>query len=367
MESLIAPKPAPSPEKSKPEAGKESPGKPAPSPAPEKEEKDPVKLRIAHKKLKEEYETFKQSQATERQSLASKLAELEKKPFLTPEQQARYDALEKRQQDLEAELYARDFQESPEFKTKYQEKWNKQWKDAVEDVKGMQVKYSEQIQRDGELISEEKTRAATQRDFERVFALRNSRAEQRTLAKQLFGEDAAAVLEYTQKLYSIEESGQQEISEKRNTYDQKRRQFQEKEQGFAKTFDATHSEFEQLLVQKYPQNFGDDPENPEAVDAMNKALTMLDGFAQERAKLSPEERGKLAAKQAALIRRYAASFPRALVMLKKKDDIIAAKDAELARYRKTDPGEIEGGGGGGALEKKPMGSDDLAEGFGKTA
>jgi hypothetical protein len=265
---------------------------------------------------------------------------LEKRPYLTKEQQDRYNALEERSKHLEAQLYARSYAESPEYKEKYQKRWQARYESAVREVGRLQVKGTDQ---NGDAT----TRPASQADFERVRALRGSEAAQLDEAESIFGNRASLVVKYCNELDAIENQAQEDVATRRAKYDEEVTQRGQQSQKVGEAVMQSASATENNLREKYPDWFGKS-EDPEIEAAMQKGLGFVDSSAAEADKLTPEERGS----RLAMIRVWAGAFPRNVLRIQRQDAEISELKSKLAKLQGTDPGE---GGEGGAAEKKSEG------------
>ncbi len=314
-------------------------------------EKDPVQLR---KRLAEVESDLTKTRAEKESTvgeLQRKMAELEKRPFLTKEQQEKYNALEDRSKQLEAQLYARSYSESPEYKEKYQKRWQARYESAVREVGRLQVKRTDEN-------GEESTRLATQADFERVRALRGSEAAQLDEAESIFGNRASLVVKYCNELDSIEQQAQEDVATRRAKYDEEMAQRGHQSQKFVETVQQAASATESQLAEKYPEWFGKS-DDPEIEAAMKKGLGFVDSTSAEADKLDPAERGS----RVATIRLLAGAFPRNALRIKRLEKQLEDANAKVSKLQGTDPGE---GGDGGAAEKKsdgPVGTAGLAAEF----
>lgn len=317
------------------------PGKPPEKPA----LSGPAQLRNRLAEIEKEYSGFKTTAAQEQEKLKRQLAEYEKRPYLTKEQQQRYDALEQRSKDLEAELYSRDYRESPEFAEKYQRRWESSYKSAVQRVNGLTVE-------DEDKETGEKTaRRVTEADFNRVRMA--DPAEQFPIAEKLFGRYAYVVMQDINALRSIEESANEEIQNRHKTFHSKRQELVRTLEKQSEEYRAAHEAIDRELVSKYPGYFGENKENPEITAALQHGLKTVDEAMSAAESMTPAMR----AAKAAVIRRWAGAFPSLVLQLKRMETKLKEKDDELAKYRASDPGS--GGDGGGDKPKATNGEDDV--------
>lgn len=356
----------------KPPAAPPAPPKPAPTPprrpkpappTPAEKALDwktaPEQFRTAHEKLLQtkqaietEYQQFKTTNATQQSEVQRKLADLEKKRYWTPEDESKYASLERRSKDIEAELYARDFEASPQYKAEFTEKWNEAYTDAVNAVVSMEVTVKGD---DGE----EKTRSATKRDFESIRALTGDPSAQRKLAKQLFGEDADIVLGHTRTLVGIEKDAAKAVAAKRGEYEANLKTYLENSQNVSRAQHQASEAAEQDLIKTHPQFFGDDPNDPKAGEALKRGLEFVDNsYSREAtAKMTPMQ----LAERATVLRYMAGAFPRLCSTIKRLQADNASKDEELKKYRGTDPGAGGDGPASAPTDKKNEGTKSLEE------
>ena len=359
MDAVINPKapeppPAPPTPKGKTTPPRNDQGKftPAPAKSPEDapgKDKDPVALRKRLTELETETKQLREQRQTEIGSLQAKIAEMEKRKFLTPEQEKQQADREKRLAQLESEAYAQDYSKSPEFETKFKGAWNKKYAEAARAVQSLTVQ-----------TEDERTRPATVADWQRVLNA-PSGLEARRIAKELFGEDTDArqeVLDHRNALKGIEDQANLEIENRRNTWNQTKSQWETQQKGMAEQWQTHRNVFDQAIKEKYPEFFGDDPAHPELTEQLTKGLAFVDDSLKNAEALPPDQH----AMRSSLIRMWAGAFPRLVAQIRVLKSESEAKDAELAKYRKSDPG---GGGdiGGGGEKQKGKGTDDLAAEF----
>lgn len=342
FDAIASPKPAAAPPKApegdKPPEGAKPTAQPAKPPVvPAKPEpKGEAQLRKELARVNGEYQKFKEQHTTELASVQDKMKTLEQKRYWTPDEEKRYKAMETRQEQLEAELYTRDYRASPEFVVKFQNRADKIFATVGRELKGMTVQYQ-----DGD---ENKQRAATLADFNRIRALGDSLPEQRRLAKSLFGEDADIMLGHARELSAIEESANEEITNRQQTYATTRKQAEEKQAEESRVYESSKSQFEKLLIQKYPDMFGEDAANPEATDALRSGLSFVDSTVSNAVKMTAEER----AMKNSLVRLMAGSWQRNIVKIRQLEAKVDELTADIGKYRKSDPGS-----GGGAPPTPP--------------
>jgi cysteinyl-tRNA synthetase len=240
--------------------------------------------------------------------------------------------LETRQQQLEAELYSRDYRESPEFKAKYQAKADKIFQTVQTELKGIQV------------TENDVQRPATLADFGKIRSFGDSQVEQRRQAKALFGEDADVVLSLARELKGIEDVANDEIEAKRNGFQSERQQQQQRFQSELQTGQRVFGEYDKLLVEKFPQYFAPIEGNDEFNQALQQGVQFVDSNSTGFNQKSPEQR----AQSSALIRRWASAWPANQILIKQNTAKIAELEATVLKLQGSDPGA--GGESGGGMQ-----------------
>lgn len=307
----------------------------------------PEQFRKAHEKLKSEYDKLKLESQTEKQSLTSKMAELEKKRYWTPEDEQKNAEMEARYKQLVAEQASRDYTTSDEYKQKYVAKFDKAFQLATSEVKTLMVKYVD----DGE----DKVRPATDADFQKV--LHASVGEARRMAREMFGEDADLVLAHRQTIRTINDEALQAVAEKKANYEVESKTKQEMESKSRQEYGKIHNEASDLLIKNHPEFFAPDEQDPDATAALKKGFDFIDSAMNDN-KATPQQM----AVKAATIRAWAGAFPRLAMTVNRLKEQLASKDAELLKFRKTDPGEL-GGEGGEKSAAAPNNSSSMADAF----
>jgi hypothetical protein len=310
-----------------------------PSPVPAKPATPVLDWKTAPKQFKEAHEALKSRfESTERElkgklfTTEQSMKQLEAKKFLTPEQEAKYTQLETRQQQLEAELYSRDYREAPEFKAKYQAKADKIFQTVQTELNGIQV------------TENDVQRPATLADFGKIRSFGDSQVEQRRQAKALFGEDADVVLSLARELKGIEDVANDEIEAKRNGFQSERQQQQQRFQSELQTGQRVFGEYDKLLVEKFPQYFAPIEGNDEFNQALQQGVQFVDSNSTGFNQKSPEQR----AQSSALIRRWASAWPANQILIKQNTAKIAELEATVLKLQGSDPGA--GGESGGGMQ-----------------
>lgn len=350
-----APKPAeavktPEPAKEAPKAPV-APAKTAPKVEPKEINADDPKLpaaelRKAYKELKDTHgKTIAEKQA-DIAKYQAKLKEFEGKRYWSDDDQKAADTAKSQLAQLQANLYAKDYSKSPEYKEKYIEPAQRIYTKALSRVKGMNVKVVDPE------TQETKERPATENDLLRVI---NAPADEKyRIAKQIFGEDAHVVTRDADLLQDLDEQSRQAVESKAKGWESEQKQAQEKTTQEATQFQTLSRQAAGSIAETYPDIFKDETD-PESKAALERGMNFVRESAG-KTDLPLAER----ASRAAIIEHWAGAFPRVLHERNKLKESVATLTAELEKLRGTDPGA----GGAGGEHHKPDddegGSDAMA-------
>jgi hypothetical protein len=278
--------------------------------------------------------------------LQNKIKEFEGRKYWTEDDIKASETATQRLAKLEADLYGRDYRQSPEFKEKYQSKFDRLWNKGKETVKGLTVKFME-----GE---EQKERAATERDLLDVVDAPPS--QRYKLAKQLFGDDHAVVTDYANKLNDIRDEAEEAVQDKQKSYQSETQKQAEELRAVGGQIEAFVKQASDGLVQQFPDIFAAKEDEPEVAAALKKGFDFVNESRMKQATMTVNER----AARIATITAWAGAFPRLVHDLSKLRAEIASLREENGKYRKSDPGTMGEGGAEAAGGVKDGGSDDLA-------
>jgi hypothetical protein len=323
--------------------------KPSTPAKPEQEFKTPKELRDAYNKTRQEFEEYKKTSEMSQKQIQKERDELKTQKFWTKDDEQRFNDLQQALKDRESKLYTRDYASSPEFKEKYEKRWETTRESAYAKVGGLVVK----TEKDGE-VSE---RQATKADFEKV--LRAPVQEQFAVARSLFGESAFLVLGEVNALNQIEREGREAIAQKEKSWETEQQEQYRSQEEYHKTFQRAQQEAERSLVEKYPQIFGQEGLDENGVKAYQKGQEFIASLG-DTSKMTPQERGY----RATLLKTWAAAFPVMNHRLSLKDAEIAELKSKLESLHKSDPGEGgEPSGGNPSTPSGPQNTEDLAKEF----
>lgn len=346
------------PTEPKPTAPKVEPAKPAPKaevkpstppakPATPPNFDDP-KLTAAdlRKHLKEMRTNLDRTLAEKETALTqtkSRLADLEKKRFWTDDDQKKFDELTTGKAAIEADLYGRNYAESPEYKQLFVDKMNSQAAEAVEVFSALTAHDAEGNERQG-----------SEQDMMRLYKADNN-LDRRRIAKELFGDDFQEALDAVKPMLDTAKAAKDAVKSKRENYQSEitnqSRQIQEQQTQIGQ-FVQTASEH---LRASQPDVFDADENDPQSGELLKKGFSFVDEATSSADKLTVNER----AGRIALIRSMAGAFPRLVADKRRLSAENASLMEELKKYRGSDPG-AGGSGGSTAPAATGAGTDDLA-------
>lgn len=322
------------PKEEKVETVKEEPKEEAKTSAKEKkleemtsDELDAV-MKKAPSKAWKVYDFFKNKTLTEIAELKKKLETIQAKPVESAADAKKVEAYEKQIKDLQSALGDRDktlsevaYEKSPEFQQKYVAKYNKLRDGAAEEFKRLNI------------TEGETQRQATVADWNRL--MKRDAGEQFELVKQWLGDTPAAQRLLIQ-LSRMEEVHSEALDARNAAYEQaekNRIQSESQSKEEAAFYESQLAAEQKDLAEKLPDMFGD-TDNKEAAEVQQKGREFARKALMERASMSPRDR---AAYDAALIESHAYAR-RAVIEMKAMENELEALKAELAKFRKTDPG-----------------------------
>lgn len=310
----------------KPDDGTKPGEKPAEKPPEEPELKTPKALRDAYEALKLKHKPLEQTVKT----LEAKLAELEKRPPAPaddPERKAlteKLTAAEKRLAELDEEMRYIDYERSSEFKTKYQEPYERLATSVVKSVTEINV------------LDENGTpRPSTPQEFWKVVTAKTV-DEALSLAEQIYGSPAKAAYVMKQRDAVLEswQAMDQAKQEFRTKGAERVKQMQEQSAAQLKTEREMFTRLTTEAIEKYPIYFKPEEGDSKGNELLTKGFQMADLAFSDTSNLKPEERVALHAK----VRNKAAGFDRLAYKFNTSQKRIAELEAELKAIRQSTPG-----------------------------
>ena len=309
-------------------------------------------LRRHLKEMKGSYEMTVAEKEKALSQVQSRLRELEQKRYLTDEDQKRIEELVKGREQLEARLYSREYTESPEYKQNFVDKINEQATEAHEVISSLSVTVTD-------ANGNESTRQGSQADMLRLYNTSNG-AERRKLAKELFGEDFQEALDAVHPMIQTRKASELAVKSKQENYKTEMQQQAESAKNYTSQLSQFVSMTDEHLAKSMPVIFSK-PTDPGELDAYEKGMRFVDESSNNADKFTPEQR----AARISMIRSMAGSFPRMLKRVTQLNSELAATQEELAKYRKSDPGNIGDNGAGGGTKTEAGGTDSMIAEFDK--
>lgn len=333
-------KPAPAKPEAKPAAPPDK-GSVKP-PEPKVESSADLRKRLA------EVEKSDKARLTEIETLRKQNEDYQKRRFITPEIEKEIEENKQEMAFLKRQIAESHYERSDDFKRHYADPFNTAFADAINTA----IQFTITNENDGT------TRAATRTDFLKVTGAPLS--ERAAIARQLFGDNALSVLSDARELDRLRKSANDAIrahSEKSDSSAKDRQRQQDDDQ---KAYDGFLLLSKQQLAEKYPAVFGESPDDPELAEAWKTGSEFVDRLPIVAPDMPLEDR----AAYVAVVRARAAAFPRMHKENSKLKSKVTELEAELAKFRASDPGELTDKGeiqkGG---EIKPKGVNSLLDGF----
>lgn len=278
--------------------------------------------------LKQERESHHQAK--------NRLSEIETKAKDATALAERLAAREKEVEELQASVRALKQEASPEFVEKFDKPFNAAAELAQAEISQLAIVNPET----GEVVR----KADFQRDFAGIYNLDYIEAKAR--AKQLFGEDAAVVIEHYLALKRMDRA-------RRAALDEEKTKFSEKEKAQAaqaaqqrEAMTAAEAKVRQELLTKHADWYGEDPEDPDG----NALLKEGEAFVNYRPQTFQQ-----AVLWKTRLQLNAAAFPRALARNAKLQEEVAALKAQIEELRASAPGKQTSKPGGAETPAREMG------------
>lgn len=327
--------PAAKPEAKAPEKPAEKPPEKKAEPAkeqPKKEPNDQLRARLEstlaeNKKLRE----------VEIANLQKENKELQAKRFVTPEMEKEIEENKAEITRLKTAVAESAYERSDEYKQKFYDPYVQTRDSAIALVEQLSIPT---LDEEGKVVS---TRKATREDWNRV--ARADVSEQAEIAQKLFGANALRVLSKIESLERIQADSQRAIAQHREGFEAKHKEATQRSVQEHQTITKYREESRQEIVDKFPQFFGEDANDPDAIEALKKGFELVDS-ADNADRMPPADRAALAE----VIRHRAAWFTRGHREIQQKDAKIKSLEEELSKYRASDPGS--GKEKPGEVEKK---------------
>jgi len=304
--------------------------KPPETPAPNEEFKSPSGAPAFSPKW---YREHMKANNDRREAAEAKVKELETR-LSTAQPAPEVDALtqtlaskDKTIQELHEKLGSLSFTESPEFKTKYVEPFNRAYSFATSRLKNVQVANA-----DGTV------RPATAQDFTRVYqTASNNVGEAAKLATEIFGDSANWVMSRVDELQRMQYEHDTAREGERAAWETQNKEKAAKQSQMTEYRLKAANQIHQDMLKRQPEIYGEDPQDPEGTELLKKGYQTADAYFVHRGTLTPQQEIVAMMK----VRNDAAALPLALHRLNKKNDEIANLQATIAELRGSEPGAEE--------------------------
>lgn len=265
-------------------------------------------------------------------SLEAKLAEREKQGKDSESVVKRVAELEKQLEERDKRLYALNVAESQEFKDKYVQPYNSAAEDAKSAIERMDV-----VLKDAEGNVTGTRQASWENDFAQVFHLnKTSVTKANAKAREIFGDDAAMVMNMVHSLYGLDRSRQKALSDLQTNANANRDKEiadnKARQEWLAKSWRDINTD----LAEKTPEYFQPDPKDKQRAELFTKSLALVDARHNGKA-LTDVQQVTLDAQ----VRLRAAAFPVLKYDNAKLKDEITTLQAELAELRGGAPGDTQ--------------------------
>lgn len=266
------------------------------------------------------------------------LPETQKKEYLT-----RIEELTKRNEHLENEMRFVNYEQSDDFKTKYQQPYEKAFTNAMSEM--------------GELTitdpATQQTRQVTDQDILALCSL--PLADARRMANELYGDFADDMMAHRKEIRNLWTARQNALKEARETGTKTMQQRMEMVQKHQKEISDFITSNWQAVNQaafkdeKYGKFFTPVDGDQDGNQRLAKGFELVDRAFTENPndpRLTPEQRAGVIKRHAA-VRNRAAAFGRLNAWLEKAESRVAELEKELAKYKKSTPSNAPSPGGNG--------------------
>lgn len=298
-----------------------------------------AELRTAYEKSKE---TIKAKDA-EIAKLKTDIESAKTKPVDDPERKAlatKFEASEKRRQELEKELQFVAYQKSDEFVTKYQKPFEEAWQKAATELAEFQIELE-----DGTM------RQATTNDMMALTQMPTKEAWER--AKAMFGDAAAEMMAHRRRIRDLADSQQKAIDEAQKNGAERVKTIQTQSLQQHERIGKLWQDENKVWAEKFPNWFkpqeGDEQGNALLAKGYELADAAFSSKGKDGVKKTPEEMVKIHAE----VRNKAAAFPKLALKLKTARARIKELEKTVADYEASAPPAGEGG------RRAPAKSDDM--------
>lgn len=243
-------------------------------------------------------------------------------------------AFEERIAVFERQQAITDYSKSREYKTNYLDPLEKAVDEGAELMAEMTIR------------GEKGPRNGTREDFLELMNMGTKEASE--LAQELFGPSAMMIMNLRHQARTLRSKSQTALKNaEENVSEIMRRKAVDDQETKAYAQKIWESASGKILA-RFPEVFGEDPDDPEYGKAIAKGLSEFDVAISDNPKVTQEQRLTLLAG----MRYRAAALPAVLKRLRGASDRIEELEEELAKFKDSDP---DAGGDGGSRANKKQG------------
>lgn len=270
---------------------------------------------------------------------------------------SKYDQLQKKYDDSESRLRYVDYQQSDDFKDRYENPLTDAWKNAGAKLKGYTV-----TEIDGT------KRPITGEDIASLVYMEPGAAHEKAEAQ--FGSRAAVVMRYVEKISELHESKTNALDEwkkkgSEHQEGQKRAQ-EERIKQATELYEGRQNELRKSAPELYDFNAEEDigKEAKEYIDSREKVNALAFRGIGLKDGVTPDERMRIVMRAQGDVAAASRILPFHILRANKLEEQVAALQKKLDKYQKTEPqpgGGHSKAGGNGKPEQKDIvsGIDDL--------
>jgi hypothetical protein len=331
------------PEPAKPDPAKPEPAKPAAKPPEAPKPSDDEAIIKSNPKAWKVFESFKKSAAAKEKALQDQVDAIKNKPVEGVADAGKIKALEDRIAELsegektwKQRAAEADFTRSEEYLTKFVRPYNRELKQAFDEIKSLTVTYS--------VDGDTKTRPATEVDFKKAMSLPIE--DQDEFIHNSFGRSAHRVISRINEINRIRAASELAVSEHAENFEKSKLEKETLSKREKDEYDS-HFKASDESLRSHPvgsKYFAPSDADPEGSKILEDGYIKFDSLNTTLGSMKPDERAAVSA----VIRARFAAMPRVAAALTKATAEIESLKAELGKFKKSDPGSATAAPSGGA-------------------
>lgn len=272
--------------------------------------------------------------------------ELEKaktaKPAEDPEKATLVESLsakDKRIKELEDSLRYADYQQTDEYKTKYEKPFVQAYAAGRAKATALKVRVGRKLDAEGNVIEPGTTRQGTAEDFDAI-ARAGSDDDAAALAEELFGRNAPVVLYHRERVQELGSQAQQAVddfrkqgSERFKAETEARTKQQAEVQKRQTEAASTFKRLNQEAIERYPHYFKAADDDAKGSELLKKGFALADAGFSGNGDLPPEEMIKVHS----ALHNKAAAFDYIAYRLKTANSRIKELETQLSELNESTP------------------------------